>query len=281
MSVPVERRVERPQFPAIADGDLEKLKAFMEWKHFPAGRLICEEGKPGDTMFFVEKGEVEFYTIKGKDRKVPVRTLRAGKFFGEGAVLRDDKTRSLHARAKTEVWAWELHRDRFEEVMHAHPEIAIFMLREMAHWLTTLNPPSIATQLKAERTHSENSVVRALRVIGSIPFLVVNAALALAWIGVNWRYPGVIDKPELTTLAVVLAIEAIVVTLLVLVKQNADEDDANRRADAILDNTDGTEREVKSLRASVNRLTETVAELRDSSTGAGGQGGSETDAKDK
>ena len=262
MSVGLNRRAETLLFPALSAGEWEKLQIFMEYKNFPAGQLICEAGELGHTMFFIEQGEVELYTIKGKDTKQIVRTLKAGKFFGDGAVLREDKTRTLHVRAKNDVWVWELHRDKFEDVIQAHPEIAIFMLREMAQWFTTLVPANIAIRLEAERTGAEKLVVKTVRALGSIPFLILNTALAVAWMGINRRFPDVIDKPGLPVLSIILGFEAILVTVLVLAKQNADEEDANRRTQAILVNTLGTEREVKSLRASVNELKETIATLK-------------------
>lgn len=261
MPVRLNRPEETLLFPTLSAGEWERLQTFMEYRNFPAGQLICEGGAPGHTMFFIEKGEVELYTLKGKDTREIVRTLKAGKFFGDGAVLREDKTRTLHVRAKSDVWVWELHRDKFEEVIKAHPEIAIFMLREMAQWFTTLVPANIATQLEAKRTDAEKLVVRTVRKIGSIPFFALNIALAVAWTVVNRLRPETIDKPELPILGVILSFEAILVTVLVLAKQNGAEVDSNRRTQALLDNTYGTARELKSLRASVNELKETVATL--------------------
>ena len=263
MRVSLHRHEETLLFPTLSAGEWERLQAFMEYRNFPAGQLICEGGELGHTMFFIEKGEVELYTIKGKDTREIVRTLKAGKFFGDGAVLREDKTRTLHVRAKNDVWVWELHRDKFEEVIKAHPEIAIFMLREMAQWFTTLVPANIATQLEAKRTDAEKRVIKTVRTIGSIPFFVINIVLATAWVLLNKLHPDLIDKPELPILAVILSFEAILVTVLVLAKQNGGEVDANRRTQAILDNTHGTAREVKILRASVNELKETVAALQE------------------
>ena len=267
MSVSLHRPEEPPLFPGLSAEKSDQITALMEQKNFQAGQLICEEDKIGHTMFFIEKGVVEFYTLKGKDKKKRYRTLDAGKFFGEGAVLREDKARSLYAWAKTDVWVWELHRDRFEEVIKAHPEIALLMLREMAQWLTTLVPADIATQLDIDRTDSEKTVVKWVRVIGSIPFFFANVALCAVWVALN-KFVFVqkpLDTPEFAILALVLAFEAILVTVLVLAKQNGDEEDANRRTQAILDNTHGTEREVKNLLASVNALKETAAMLKEKS----------------
>jgi len=261
MAVDLHRREETPLFPTLTDAEIEALKTLMEFKPIFKGQMICKEQEIAHTMFFIEKGEVEFYTIKGKNKIRPVRTLKAGKFFGEGAVLREDHARSLYARAKTDVWVWELHREKFAEVVHKHPDIALYMMREMAQWLTTLVPSSIATQLERERSDVETMIVKLVRTIGSIPFVAVNTVLAVGWAVFNKLHPEVIDKPELPVLAVILAFEAILVTVLVLAKQNADEEDANRRTQAILDYTEGTEREVKTLRASVNGLKETVASL--------------------
>ena len=62
-------------------------------------------------------------------------------------------------------------------------------------------------------------------------------------------------------MALALAFEAILVAVLVLVKQNSDEVDANRRTQLILDKTYETEGDLKTVQVSVNQLLETVAEL--------------------
>ncbi len=61
MSVSLMHHEETLLFHELPPEKREAAKAFMVRKPFSEGELICGEGDSGDTMYFIEKGEVEFW----------------------------------------------------------------------------------------------------------------------------------------------------------------------------------------------------------------------------
>ncbi|KAL7560557.1 hypothetical protein ACA910_001425 [Epithemia clementina (nom. ined.)] len=86
------------------------LSEHMKNKYFPKGHVIYNEGEIGNAMFFLNSGTIEIYT---KDGYRAVR--QAGEFFGEGALLNPNKTRSASIRCLTPIHAIEISREYFEK----------------------------------------------------------------------------------------------------------------------------------------------------------------------
>ena len=74
-------------------------------------------------------------------------------------------------------------------------------------------------------------------------WVAVNAVLSRAW-----------DPGPFSDLGLAVTIEALLVAILVLIKQNRDEKDDNIRAGLILSNTQSTEREIQHLRSRIDEL---------------------------
>src|SRR6476646_10656540 len=97
-----------PTFRALKPEQRVALAGLLKYEHFSAGEPISEMGHRGETMYFIEKGEVVLYTHDAGGKERVFRTLGVGDFFGEVSIL-GRGVRSVNARAKTEVFVWELH----------------------------------------------------------------------------------------------------------------------------------------------------------------------------
>jgi CRP-like cAMP-binding protein len=87
--------------------DRRALAAEGELVSWPAGKPIVTEGDPGDRFYALIEGEARV-TIDGQS----VRTLLAGDWFGEIALLHDaPRTATVTATVETTLWA--LGRDGF------------------------------------------------------------------------------------------------------------------------------------------------------------------------
>ena len=264
MPVNLQLLEQNPTFSALQPQQRHTLAGLLEYRHFHSGTTICVQGEPGATMYFIETGEVAFYTHDAGGEEKTFRTLKAGEFFGEVAVL-SEGTRSANARAISEVFAWELHRNHFDTFVRTFPEMAVTMLKGMAQrmdnsaaMLRDTVSPSIAQTIDQNRTDMEKLVDQLVRRIGGLPFLVVNLFAGLVWILVNRFLPTHLDSREFGFLALLLGIEALSVTVLVLAKQNRDEKDANIRNDTIMAKVQTTPMEIQHLRDNVNDLTELI-----------------------
>lgn len=81
---------------------------------FKEGEVIINEGEEGNFFYMIESGGVDVF-IKAKG-DAPVVTLSSGAFFGEKALLSDDK-RSATCVAKTDVKCLILLRDDFVQML--------------------------------------------------------------------------------------------------------------------------------------------------------------------
>ena len=264
MPVDLQLLEKTPTFHALEPQQRATLAGFLNYVHFEVGTSICRLGEFGETMYFIEKGEVVFYTHDAVSEEKVFRTLGVGDFFGEVAVL-SRGFRSANARAKTEVFAWELHRKDFPAFVAVCPDMAMNLMKGMAHRLETSGAmlhhtvtPSMAQKIDESRTGTEKGVAWLVRNVGGIPFLIANIGGSLLWILVNKFLSKPIDTPEFGYLALFLAFEALMVTILVLVKQNRDEKDANIRNDTIMEKVQSTPQEIVHLREQVKGLAELI-----------------------
>ena len=71
-----------PLFAGLSDKELEFIASRADEATVPAGKVLTQQGRPGDTFYILLDGEVEV-EVDGKHR----RTLGPGSFFGEISML--------------------------------------------------------------------------------------------------------------------------------------------------------------------------------------------------
>ncbi len=86
--------------------------------HFPKGSDIIREGDPGDYLYVITAGSADVYQHAQPDG--PVGRLSEGNFFGELALMTDEKRNST-IRAATDVECYRLSKDRFEGLAASIP----------------------------------------------------------------------------------------------------------------------------------------------------------------
>jgi CRP-like cAMP-binding protein len=115
----------------LLPGDVRHLLAErMVRRRFEAGDVLVRQGEQGDALFLIAVGRAEV-SVDG----IAVAGVHAGDLVGEQALLRPDTERGATVMAITEVLAWELADDDFEESLDQHPEAQeslIAMGREFA-----------------------------------------------------------------------------------------------------------------------------------------------------
>lgn len=100
----------------------ELLAENMVSKYFKSGETIYEEGKKGETMYFLHSGSVE---VTSKDGFRVVR--EAGEFFGEEALTREAGSHQHNVRCLTPVHAFEISRNYFEKYLKADRDVELHM----------------------------------------------------------------------------------------------------------------------------------------------------------
>jgi CRP-like cAMP-binding protein len=105
---------------------LNLFKFVKEQVTFPAEQVIFKEDETGDFAYVVIEGEVEL-TYHGH----VLETVGPGGLLGEMALI-DNQTRSATAKAKTEVKAVAIDRNRFTFMVQETPWFALEVMKIMA-----------------------------------------------------------------------------------------------------------------------------------------------------
>lgn len=98
----------------LSSSEITAMASATRGNVFKEGKVIINEGEEGNVFYMIESGDVDVF-IKAKG-DTPVVTLSSGAFFGEKALLSDDK-RSATCVAKTDVKCLILLRDDFVQML--------------------------------------------------------------------------------------------------------------------------------------------------------------------
>jgi MFS family permease len=105
-----------PMFAPLDAPTLEYIAGRLSRRDVRAGETVCRRGEPGDAFYVVGDGEVEVTAEEGSPR-----SLRAGDFFGEIALLRD-VPRTATVVAKTDAELYELAGEDFVAAVTGNAE---------------------------------------------------------------------------------------------------------------------------------------------------------------
>jgi CRP-like cAMP-binding protein len=100
---------------------------------FKAGEVIFNQGEPGDVMYGIIEGEVQF-SVDGKIAE----SLKAGDVFGEGAIVHPKHQRRSTATAKTDCQLVILDKERFMFAVQQTPMFALEVMRSYSDRLNRL-----------------------------------------------------------------------------------------------------------------------------------------------
>lgn len=121
-------------FYDLSDKELGYISSRMITKNFETGSLIFMENSEGEKCFFVSEGSVKVTRLSKDGKEVILAMLNKGEFFGEMALL-DGESRSANVIALEKTEVLTLNREDFLSVLEEYPQIAIQLLKEMAHRL--------------------------------------------------------------------------------------------------------------------------------------------------
>jgi CRP-like cAMP-binding protein len=106
---------------------LEDLDERLHAQTFQSGEVIYFEGRMGDTMYFIESGQVE-RSVNSPRGPAMMETLEAGDFFGETALMAD-KPHLATARAVTACSVRALRKSDLDDLIFKYPNLAVVLSR--------------------------------------------------------------------------------------------------------------------------------------------------------
>jgi CRP/FNR family cyclic AMP-dependent transcriptional regulator len=126
-----------PMFAKIDPAKLKLLAFTSERMSYADGDILFRQGEAGDAAFVIISGEAEV-SIETEKGPLVVAQLRDHDFVGEIAILCDvPRTATVTARSGLE--ALRISKELFFRMVKEFPEIAIEVMRELAHRVENTN----------------------------------------------------------------------------------------------------------------------------------------------
>jgi len=264
MSPEAELLKEVPLFQFLDDRERSELAAQLEVADFASGEIIFNYGDPGDAIYVINSGEVEVFFKNDTGERIVLEVATRGDFFGELSML-DSGTRSASAVASQDTQILRLDRDDLEKFLQFRPQAAMDLLAAMGRRqrVTVERLRHTATRNVNEETEDKRTAVQKTadwiaEFAGSIPFLLIHVGVFAFWLVVNWVHvPGVpqFDPYPFGFLTLAVSLEAIFLSVFVLLSQNRQAAKDRVHADIEYDVNLKAELEIAHLHEKIDRLT--------------------------
>jgi CRP/FNR family transcriptional regulator, cyclic AMP receptor protein len=228
MATNAQMLAEVPLFALLDEQERAVLAARVEVVRFNAGDVIFNYGDPGDSMYVLQSGAVEL-TVKTKTgEKIVLEQPTAGDFFGEISLL-DGGARNATATATSDVEVLEIDRGDLDELFRLQPASALDLLAATGRRLrqTAALLRNTATRNPNEDIEDRRTVVMKIAdwiamFAGSLTFLFIHIGIFAFWLGWNVLLPASerFDPYPFGFLTLVVSLEAIILSVFVLLSQN-------------------------------------------------------------
>lgn len=119
-------------FKGISPDALNTLSTCLIEKSYKTGESIFKTGDKSEEIYFIKNGNVKIVLPLAGGMFHHLVTITKGGFFGDMAFL-DHRKRSADAVSLEDVSLYVLPRNKFDEVVKQHPEIAGLFFEKLAH----------------------------------------------------------------------------------------------------------------------------------------------------
>jgi uncharacterized membrane protein len=125
-------------FEGLSAEDLRLLAGRVVERGFHAGDVIFSQGDASNSMYVVAEGQLNIFLPGEGSRRISLKDVGPGEFFGELALF-DDLPRSASVLAATDCTLFELSRGTLEDYLEHRPSAAHALLRMMTQRLRATN----------------------------------------------------------------------------------------------------------------------------------------------
>lgn len=252
-----------PLFKLLDENERADLVKVLELRSVIAGETIFNMGEPGDSMYIVLSGRVELLVKDTTGVKIVLAVCNPNEVFGELSLF-DGGARTASAVALDEGDLLVLDRADLISFLRSHPDAALDFLAMMGQrirladeMLRARASRNINEEMEIDTTFFDRIADLTAAFSGSMTFLFLNMGWFLVWIGWN-VLPGVphFDPYPFGFLTMTVSLEAIFLSIFVLISQNRQSKKDRLRADAEYQVNLKAELEVAHLHEKVDFLTE-------------------------
>jgi CRP/FNR family cyclic AMP-dependent transcriptional regulator len=255
---------EVPLFQFLDDQERAALAARMHVVSHPAGHLIFQFGEPGDALYVIAAGRAEAFFKNDTGEKIVLESAERGDFFGDLSLL-DGGSRSASVMATEDVQLLRLDRKNLEEFLQRYPQAAMDLLAAMGRRLRATverlrhtASRDVNAEVEDHRSAVQKSADWVAEFAGSLTFLFIHVIWFGGWIVVNMvPVPGIpqFDPFPFGFLTLTVSLEAIFLSVFVLLSQNRQAVKDRIRSDVEYDVNLKAELEIAHLHEKMDRLT--------------------------
>jgi CRP/FNR family transcriptional regulator, cyclic AMP receptor protein len=260
---------EIPFFQLLDEKERADLLSQLEPVSIPAGRMVFDYGDPGDALFIVRSGTVEVFFKDDTGQRIVLETGKDGYMFGELSLL-DSGPRTASVLVVEDLEALKFDRQHLASFLQQRPSAALDLLAATGRRLrfTVERLRHTASRNVNEEVEDKRTTVMKVadwiaEFSGSIPFLLLHAALFFFWIVLNTEWiKGLTMLRPITNfdpfpyglLTMAVSLEAIFLSVFVLLSQNRQAAKDHVRSDIEYDVNLKAELEIGHLHEKVDRL---------------------------
>ena len=110
-------------FEGLTPQEMDALAASSVVRNYPKNTVIINENDHADSLYIIESGRVKVYCSDKNGKEFIMNTLGPEDYFGELALLDDDK-RSASVRTMEKSNFCIIYKDDFNQVLEQQPNIA-------------------------------------------------------------------------------------------------------------------------------------------------------------
>ncbi len=260
---------EIPFFHFLDDGERLSLAAQLEEVQVPEGQVLFNYGEPGDCLYVIRSGKAEVFFKDDTGTRIVLEVAGSGDVVGELSLL-DGGPRTASVVVTEKLDALRLDRTDLDQFLRTHPAAAIDLMSSMgrrlrvsAERLRHTASRNVNVEAEDKRTTVQKAADWIADFSGSIPFLLLHVAFFAAWILLNVpRIPGapMFDPFPYGLLTMVVSLEAIILSVFVLLSQNRQVAKERIRSDIEYEVNIKAEMEVAHLHEKVDLLNANTAD---------------------
>lgn len=220
-----------PLFELLDHDEVMVIAEQLDQRRVLGGEMIFQKGDPGGMMYIVQTGKVEIFLKDKNNEKVTLDTVEANGMFGELSLL-DNQPRSASARATEDSELLIIDRHDLEMLFQKHRnavfDIMAMLSRRIREADVLLTERVVTRNVNEEATPKRPDFGQRLSdiltsVAGDIRFVYFSFIWFFVWITVNLGViPGIepFDPFPFGFLTMLVSLEAIFLSLFVLISQN-------------------------------------------------------------
>ncbi len=132
MAIQLEFLKSSPYFAGLSPAELDSVRSHVFERTVERGEVILLEGEPAEALFLVASGVVKVFKTSAEGKEQILSIVRPGESFNDVPIF-DDGPNPASAQAMGPVVLYAMRQDDLKTILHAHPEIALNIIKVLAN----------------------------------------------------------------------------------------------------------------------------------------------------